>query len=657
MVYVDETGHVDAVEAVDDRAEITSLRKWEKGNGYSFPAFNVPPLIKVDMKKEEQVQIVEELRRLFKNPENIAKDTVLSLFRKIHEECLELWPKKANRITNCLQEKSKQLLTIISPIPEEFKAIEQLVCRISKIDSADFAKEIESWFLEEMIDSPNRAGDFIDNFFLTTRNNPPNISFALEVADWSKFHYPVHHEKCRKWINNRLWQNEEKQHEKAEKAKEDAFGNSLVGSDGKFPKRNLPILGPVILRAMSTEAPCQKRYGRGNEETFPVGIQSRRALAASIEWIAEPERQGITWQNISGVCEYGSGILFAYPAELKEQPPEIASLFSGSQNKGKSPRFEDAAKTVIKALLGLIEEHPNTQLRVFVLVKADKARTKVLVSRRHKAKRVITTAREWQKGCYNIPSIFFSPGKPKEKKWITPMCPFPSELVGCLNLAWFQNGARSSETHGLNIGDGLSLLLDSRIKNYSLVRKSLHLAITNGASLLLSLGHSNHRRDEGFKLQGKQKIKAAQMLPSILGLLLFKLNILKGEYMNEAPFLVGRMLSLADILHKEYCKQVRDGHIPPKLIGNSLMPIAADNPEAGLARLRERLLVYKGWAETLSEENSGLAKWTLAKMGDIAQKLGKTELPDSTTDTDQAQILLGYLASWKEPRNSEKAEQ
>lgn len=124
--------------------------------------------------------------------------------------------------------------------------------------------------------------------------------------------------------------------------------------------------------------------------------------------------------------------------------------------------------------------------------------------------------------------------------------------------------------------------------------------------------------------------------------------------MNKAPFLVGRMLSLADVLHKEYCQHNRDGKIPPKLIGNSLMPVATDNPQAGLARLRERIMVYQGWANTIQGGDCGLAKWALARMGEVAQKLTDTELPDSTTDADQAQMLLGYLSSWKNAKTDDE---
>ena len=57
--------------------------------------------------------------------------------------------------------------------------------------------------------------------------------------------------------------------------------------------------------------------------------------------------------------------------------------------------------------------------------------------------------------------------------------------------------------------------------------------------------------------------------------------------MTGHVYLVGRLLALADTLHREYCIHVRggEGSIPPQLIGNALMPVAAISPEAAVERL------------------------------------------------------------------------
>ena len=115
--------------------------------------------------------------------------------------------------------------------------------------------------------------------------------------------------------------------------------------------------------------------------------------------------------------------------------------------------------------------------------------------------------------------------------------------------------------------------------------------------------------------------------------------------MHTVPFYIGQMLSLADILHREYCRLKRkDVKLPTQLIGNTLMPAAIDNPEKGLARLRERLMIYQAWARTSEGEETRIAKWTLGQFGRIAKLLSEQNLPNKTKDADKAQILLGYLA-------------
>ena len=119
--------------------------------------------------------------------------------------------------------------------------------------------------------------------------------------------------------------------------------------------------------------------------------------------------------------------------------------------------------------------------------------------------------------------------------------------------------------------------------------------------------------------------------------------------MRSAMFLVGKLLALADLLHREYCLDVRKGSIPTQLIGNALMPTALDNPEQALARLSERVYVYKSWVDkTYSSKEPGekyaLARWAVKQMGQASRELSEQRIPTRVTEADRAQILLGYLS-------------
>ena len=44
-VYLDEQGNVSGIAPVP-KTQVQEVRKWEKANGVSFPAFNMPPFYK-----------------------------------------------------------------------------------------------------------------------------------------------------------------------------------------------------------------------------------------------------------------------------------------------------------------------------------------------------------------------------------------------------------------------------------------------------------------------------------------------------------------------------------------------------------------------------------------------------------------------------------
>ena len=112
--------------------------------------------------------------------------------------------------------------------------------------------------------------------------------------------------------------------------------------------------------------------------------------------------------------------------------------------------------------------------------------------------------------------------------------------------------------------------------------------------------------------------------------------------MMGTAFLVGRLLSLADTLHREYCKVVRKGETPPQLIGNSFMPVAADNPQDAVDRLRERMNIYKAWAD---KDGNSEAKEAVGLMGDVCRQLAEqSPLPKQTDAAFRAELFLGYMA-------------
>ena len=219
--------------------------------------------------------------------------------------------------------------------------------------------------------------------------------------------------------------------------------------------------------------------------------------------------------------------------------------------------------------------------------------------------------------------------------------PFPLQVPDCLNRVWKVDGTTKSEVRTIPKSSGIELLLDEAVAQRQ-VPHLLNVAIQNTKGLFFSLGKSLHR-NEVVNLSGYDQQK--QLMPSILGILLWKLGIGKETYMNNPPYLVGRMLKLADELHALYCKEVRRDKLPPQLLGNALMSAALDSPTRSLAQLALRIAPYLGWARTNSTDSAGLSRYFLKEFGLVEASLRDAKLPVRLDDAAKAQLLLGYIST------------
>jgi hypothetical protein len=243
------------------------------------------------------------------------------------------------------------------------------------------------------------------------------------------------------------------------------FGEPLAETESKMPERTLPRLGKVKLRSMTIGAPCQCRHGLIEAAACPVGPELQADFAAALEWATRPDRESETWANVSDSCGYNKpAILIAYPSTLPPDPLKMSGFFAsgGRSDAQREQKFEAFASTVVERLAGLVRADPRTIISVFVLVKADPARTKVLYSRQFLVSRVIAAAEEWQQGARNLPPMrirrFEDDRRPS---WQEPRVPFPSDVVRCLNTVWRRGGTEANQVPGISIGTGLTLLLET----------------------------------------------------------------------------------------------------------------------------------------------------------------------------------------------------
>jgi len=644
FISLNERGDIEDITFPEPNFDITTIRKWEKANGCSFPAFNVPSLHKTQ--NDETASEVNQFKKDLKKGNPIASEVL----NKVMENCVSNWDSTAlSNVNRCLTRATSEIEEYLGTIPAEYSSINELLQRAKLLNAEALYQQLNDQLLQKINQSINP--DILDMLF-QSGNTSKKFQVVFEIRDWTAIgsSYPSNNPNVQRWMNDRMihFSSENRTSGTMDK---DSFNEIADGWEEKLPSVRIPKLhGDVILRAMSSESPCQRRYGMIDAFSFPVGASVRQEMKGALEWLADETRKRKTWVDLTKKVD-NSAILFAYPTQKPETEPELAGLMGGIEESAVDPdgaTFSAIASRVTRTLRGISTGAYDNEVRIFVLTKRPgDARTKVIVSKRYTADHTIKSAEQWQAGCRNIPNIKIRQFEDKTPVWKECSVPFPAEVVWCLNTAWIRKGTYAERVHGFSINDALSLLLDegNEVKRLSL--KAIDAIVRNCASLLLAIGQEN-TCFLVFKMNKKYE-KQALLLPSILGLLLYKNGIEKGGFMNSPAYLVGQFLSLADDLHLKYCQHVRKGSIPPQLVGNALMPTALETPEKALSMLSQRIIPYQAWAKTLSgdEKDVGLVKSFLGKIGAVSNQLKECQIPSTCSDTDKAQMLLGYLA-WSE---------
>ena len=644
-VFLGRDGVIARTERITEPTETEGLRKWETSNGYSFPYFNVPPLWWIDFKPSGSGKIVEDEDFKRKLDRGTLSPAVIRRFirLKTKAESVKGWDEnQIKRVTDCLQKLPKQLATILGVPPQDIECIAALIERSTTLDGLRFYRSLKASCLRQVRMSPSSLPQYFGALFHFGETKPQNnISILLELIDaGTAFQYPVKNQKVGEWINKRLLADDDLIG--TNDAMVDAFGVNSAGATETFPDVTASILGKVILRAMNHESQCQYRYGTIKEASCPVGAGSRRTMKSALEWLTDPSRKNLTWVP----ADQGE-LLLAYPSVLPPDPPGLASFFGGvsDKNTAEPARFENCAQDVVGTLQGLVAKDSNLDIRVIVLRKMDKARTRVSAQRRYLATHLIQAAKVWQQGCENVPRILIREFVAKAKaEWRESPTPFPLEVARVLNAVWSRDREKvaASAISSFDTNDAICLLLDDGPFLQMVARRGVYAATHGLLGLILALGHA-HAQGNVAEIDSGQR-RHASLLPSILGLLLFKLDIRKENYMTASPYLVGRLLSLADQLHYHYCQHVRKGQVPPQLMGNALMTTALEEPKKALALYSNRILPYQAWARTSSGDEAALARYFLGELGNVCSEMEQAALPDRCADSDKAQMLIGYLA-------------
>jgi hypothetical protein len=628
-LWISADNAVEGVESLDSEL-VSKLRKYGDNNN-AFPGFNIPPLYRIT--DEQQIK---KVKSIIKTPSELDMDEVKSW-------CInDNWPSsRRHTINKCLHKISLELLAIIQKYNlEETRSIVGLIQVVSKFprdDGSYFRSSIESCVFKKLHLGENVEIALKLLFHSGNAKNLPKddcgpIPVILDICEWRQYKYPIASEYTTYGINKALQMEESSKNNtvQSENKNFDAFGIQYEDLNEPMPAVKIPMLGNVTLRSMFHEHKCQYRYRMIDDVSYPIARQNRASTKQAIEWVADPKREDITWAKVDK-----NEIIVAYPSKMPElfkvvscfAPPKDMESESGSR------KFEETADDFMKTFKGMPPEKRPDNIHIFSIKKMDKARTKIIYSRNCSPDSLSRSAQEWQNGCSNIPTV------PQIKQYT----PFPLKIADIINNVWRQDGNKTI-VRRMKYYQGMELLLDPL--DESVFRHYLTLTLANSFGLINYFGNQEHRKE---KCSNYFK-DAISSIFSVLGLLLYKSNHRKEDYMEDTAYLVGQLLKVSDELHVLYSQIERSGSIPPQLAGNSMLIAISETPWRAIAVHGQRMLPYIAWAKRYrakSEKNSWKAGWYLRLYEQFSTKLSDVLVNEIRFDEfGKAKLFIGYLAAF-----------
>ena len=398
-------------------------------------------------------------------------------------------------------------------------------------------------------------------------------------------------------------------------------------------------------------------------------------MAEALRFITSESKEGKTWKRIISDKEKKSDLLIVYYEPKPVNDANLAVHLDDYQDAeydedAGDKDFTDRTKAVISLLDSRIYDIiKDNKIKCLILRELDPGRRQLLYSDLFTVSDLQENAEFWQNGCiYNVPERHFwifknAKSKKPEKVGLTPISFKNAQEL--FQIKWIRGGAESCRTPGVSRGDIFALFLQrDYAKNHAgdLLRRLLD----NCYNLFVFVGAKIHLNK--YKNISNEQRKRTLHCLEMIGVLLKILNYEMEDYMNQTAYNLGRLLALADKLHIFYCQDLRSGDVPMSLIGNALLPVAKTNPAQALSRLLDRVQIYKGWANKYSNSKTPeeklkaankpaprLVAWVLHELNRVSNAIKESgDLPErKLSDVEAAQLLLGYLAPYKDKSNQE----
>ena len=596
---------------------------------------NLTPLYRI---KDEAVKA--ELTDYIKYPERIDDAGV----QKIKTWCIENnWGTKFRSKYKISMEKTPVELQSVAV---QYEPLQILMDETNHFaDASVLHRELEQFALKMISSGKNVALALMVLFCSKSKEKQAeedygSISIAFESEKLIDKGLPAISEKFVSEVNRHLLELEKQKSNEGTENLIDAFGIPFQAVEEPMPSVKLAGGFDATIRTMFKEQRCQSRYGRIENASYPISPSMRMQIQSALEWAGSAAQKSITWINTDK-----NEILLAYPLSLSNIPISFTNMFK--QCEKEAVPFSEKAKQFIQELQqtkAVETDSRSKQIRIVILRKIDKARTKVIYTRQTDANELEKCSEAWTCGCANLPVFPFG----------TPQTPYPMDVADILNRFWKQSGEIATDKFKpCPKYHGMELLLEPDLP----VTADMHRLTESTTNIGPHLGNLCAKKEFYRLILEKTKDMLA-----ILGLFLSRKHIGKDQYMENLPYLYGQLLKAADEMHALYCTVVRNGDIPPQLVGSSLFQSAAEAPVRTMQMLSQRLMPYYSWAKSYRLKNvkePGKESWRAGWLYGICEKIiGKLQeswtMQTRFNDEEKAQLFIGYLAAFPKKEQAEQ---
>lgn len=435
----------------------------------------------------------------------------------------------------------------------------------------------------------------------------------------------------------------------------------------KYPNPAFQVIGPSYLYSNNTGAyPCLTRYNLERTGAFPAGEAQVSRMNDALGFLMKEERRGKTWTSFWGTSSKTPLLLLAWLESDPSGEMDLADVFA---NNGGSSIYEDMCEKVLKMLRGKLSANRKDPVHLQLFETLDKGRKQIVYSRTMTVEQVYENVAGWMEAAENIPSVKFNvkwknkDGKPVH--FVRPWCPGPGAISSVLRTQYrTQNSGNigrmqdrrscpitEEEVYRLFLPDTYGGRRDAK-----LIETCMKETLRTCGELLLDAFRFQRVASKGHPFTKEMLWRACAAL-ELLGILLYKKGIRKEDYMKSKMFLLGRLMGLADCLHRNYCiiernKETLKTHtkpIPGQLMGSAVYQTALQRPKEALKMLFGKMQIYINWASANPDSQSG---WIIKKISETFKEIevDGIALPERPTLDEQVELIVGYGSELSFPR-------